>query len=182
MKIKPIQVQLKNGKTVFLRSAVAGDAEAMLTHLVTTHTEAYRNMNRTADFWKDMSTEKEAKILAEFESSENKFMIVATSEERIIGGLGFVGASGQFQQKNGGLGMSIQKEISNSGLGTQMMNLAISTAKKMGFHRMELSVRTYNESGIALYEKVGFQRVGTLKEIAFIDNEYVDEFSYQLIL
>ncbi len=51
-----------------------------------------------------------------------------------------------------------------------------------GFHRVELTVRTFNDSGIALYEKAGFKRVGLLKDVAFIDNAYVDEYLYQLIL
>lgn len=182
MGIKPTIVKLKDGKEILLRSVSENDAENMLTHLCTSHNESYRNMNQKAEFWKSFPIAKEKEILADFESSETKFMIAATDESKIIGGLGFVGAQGQFHIKNGSLGMSIQNRFSNLGLGTHMMRLAIETAMNLGFHRMELSVRTYNEAGIALYERVGFQRSGLLKEIAFIDGEYVDEYSYQLIL
>lgn len=182
MKIEPKKVTLKDGKIVILRSVKSDDSEDMLKHLTITHTESYKNMNQTADFWKSLSVEKEADILSDFESSDSKFMIVSTHEDKIIGGLGFVGSPGQFHRKNGSLGMSVQNEFSGLGLGTHMLEFSIDTAKNYGFHRMELSVRSYNEAGIALYEKTGFKRIGILKEIAFIDGEYVDEYSYQLIL
>ncbi len=78
--------------------------------------------------------------------------------------------------------MSIQASYCHSGLGTEMINHALQSAKEAGFHRAELTVRTYNEAGIALYEKVGFRRVGLMKHAAFIDNEHVDEYLYELIL
>ena len=78
--------------------------------------------------------------------------------------------------------MSIQKAYGGMGLGTEMMKYTLSLAREAGFHRVELTVRSYNEPGIALYEGAGFQKVGLLKDAAFIDNEYVDEYLYQLIL
>ncbi len=182
MEIQPKEIQLKNGRKITIRSVKPSDAENMLTHLFTSHSESYKNMNNSAEFWKSFPVEQEKTILADFEASDSKFMITAIYEGRIVGGLGFMGAQGQFHKKNGSLGMSIQNEFSNLGLGTQMMEFAIEAARNCGFHRMELSVRTYNEAGIALYEKVGFQRIGLLKEIAYIDGEFVDEFSYQFIL
>jgi len=50
------------------------------------------------------------------------------------------------------------------------------------FWSVELSVRTHNTAGINLYEKVGFKKVGLLKEIAFIDDTYCDEFMCEIIL
>lgn len=175
-------VKLKTGKEVELRSVSPRDTENMLEHLKTTHTESYRNMNQSAEFWKNMSAADEQKILADFENSKSKFMLVAVSDNRIIGGLGFVGYQAEFVKHSGQLGMSIQQAFANSGLGTEMMKYTIELAKGFGFHRIDLSVRTYNEPGIALYEKVGFKRIGLLKDAAFINGEYVDEYSYQLIL
>ena len=135
----------------------------MLEHLKTTHTESYKNMNQSADFWKSMSIADEQKILADFESSKNKFMLAAVADNRIIGGLGFVGYQAEFTKHSAQLGMSVQQAFANSGLGTAMLKYTIELAKEFGFHRIDLSVRTYNTAGIAL-----------------IDGNYVDEYSYQL--
>jgi RimJ/RimL family protein N-acetyltransferase len=62
------------------------------------------------------------------------------------------------------------------------MQYALTQARELKFHRLELTVRTYNTDAIALYEKAGFQKIGLLKESAFVDGAFVDEYCYQLIL
>lgn len=47
---------------------------------------------------------------------------------------------------------------------------------------LELIVRTFNEAGVVLFEKVGFRRVGLLKETAFIDSKFCDEFMYEMLI
>lgn len=154
----------------------------MLEHLRISHAESYRNMNQSATFWNSFAVADEEKILADFENAKGKFMIAAFFADRIVGGLGFMGQMAEFTKQNGTIGMSIQNEFSNSGLGTEMMKYMLALAKQFGFHRVDLSVRTYNTGGIALYEKMGFERIGLLKEASFIDGEYVNEYSYQKII
>jgi RimJ/RimL family protein N-acetyltransferase len=182
MKINLKNVTLKNGRQIILRSAAPSDAENILRHLRVTHTESYKNLNQSADHWNKFLASEEEKILADFENSSAKFMLVALYEDRIVGGLGFWGFQSEFVKHSAGIGMSIQKEFCGSGLGTEMMNYMLVQAKQMGFHRIDLTVRTFNEAGIKLYEKVGFEKVGLLKDAAFIDGEYVNEYSYQKIL
>ncbi|MES2803608.1 MAG: GNAT family protein [Bdellovibrionota bacterium] len=182
MKVESKSVTLKNGRQVILRSAAPSDAENILRHLRITHAESYKNLNQSVQHWNNFSASDEEKILADFENSAAKFMLVAFYEDRIVGGLGFWGYQAEFVKRSAGIGMSIQKEFCGSGLGTEMMNYTLVQAKQMKFHRIDLTVRTFNEAGIKLYEKVGFERVGLLKDAAFIDGEYVNEYSYQKIL
>lgn len=182
MKVNVKKINLKNGRNITLSSATPADAENILRHLRITHTESYKNLNQSAEHWNKFLASEEEKILAVFESSPEKFMLVALYEVRIVGGLGFWGYQSEFVKHSAGIGMSIQKEFCGTGLGTEMMNYMLAQAKQMGFHRIDLTVRTYNEAGIKLYEKVGFERVGLLKDAAFIDGEYVNEYSYQKIL
>ncbi len=181
MKVKPHEIVLKNGEKVTLRSAAVSNAENLLRHLRITHTESYKNLNQSVNFWSQFSVSDEEKNLTDFESSQSKFMLVADFEGQIVGGLGFVGQQSEFLKHSARIGMSIQHSFCNSGLGTEMMKYALSRGKEGGFHRVELTVRTYNLAGIALYEKSGFKRIGLLKDIAFIDGQFVDEYSYQLI-
>jgi RimJ/RimL family protein N-acetyltransferase len=182
MKFNTKSISLKNGKKIILRSVTPDDSQNMLNHLRKAHNESYQNMNNSGEHWKKVSVEEEYKILSDFEVSKSNFMLVAVSENIIVGALGFRGAQAEFTKHNGMIGMSIQQEFTNTGLGTEMLKYAIELAGQFGFHRMELSVRTYNAAGIALYEKMGFQRIGLLKHIAYIDGKYVDEYAYQLIL
>jgi len=182
VKIESKKISLRNSREITLRSATPSDAENILRHLRITHSESYKNLNQSAKHWESFSVSEEEKILADFENSSAKFMLVAFFENRIVGGLGFWGYQAEFVKRSAGLGMSIQKEFCGIGLGAEMMKYTFTQAKQMGFHRIDLTVRTYNESGIKLYEKVGFERIGLLKDAAFIDGEFVNEYFYQKIL
>lgn len=182
MIISPIEVTLKNSTKLILRSVLSSEAGIMLDHLKISHGESYRNLNRGREFWEDVKVEEEAKILEKFETAPMQFMLGAFDGDRIVAGLGVFGNDNGYGRFSAHLGISIQRAFCNSGLGTAMMKYAISKAKECGLHRIELSVRTYNPEGIALYEKLGFRRIGLLKEVALIDGKFEDEWLYELIL
>lgn len=182
MIIPPIEVTLKNNNKLILRSIMASEASIMLEHLKISHGESYRNLNRGKEYWEGIKVEEEAKILEKFETAPMRFMMGAFQGDRIIAGLGMMGVDDGFGKYNAKLGISIQKAYCHSGLGTAMMKYAIEKARESGLHRIELSVRTYNPEGIALYEKFGFRRIGLLKEAALIDGNFVDEWLYELLL
>lgn len=182
MQLAQTEITLKNGLAIELRSPVPSEAELVLEHLRISHAESYRNLNQMPGHWEKFSAEDEAKILGDFQTSPSKFMLAAFHGKKIVGALGFFGAMGDFLKHSGRIGMNIQAAYGGSGLGTAMLRRALQIAADNGFHRAELTVRTYNEAGIALYEKSGFRRVGLLKDVAFIDNAYVDEYLYERIL
>lgn len=182
MKIDDKEISLRDGRKITLRSAGPADAANLLRHLQVAHAESYRNMNQSALYWQNFSVADEEKILTDFEKAPNKLMLVALAGERIVGGLGLVGYQAEFTKRSASIGMSIQKEFQGTGLGTAMMQYMLLQARAAGFRRVDLTVRTYNTAGIALYEKSGFERIGLLKDMAFIDGEYVNEYSYQKIL
>lgn len=182
MLIPPSTTTLKNQLEVQLRSPNPSEAQLVLDHLVRSFSESYQNMNRTADYWKQMSVEEEQLILKSFSEASDKFMLSAFFEGSIVGNIVISTPAPQFQNKNGQLGMEVEKQFENTGLGSKLMELALEQSRKMGLHRIELRVRTFNLAGIRLYEKFGFRRVGSLKEVAFIDGQFFDEHYYELIL
>lgn len=175
-------VSLKDGRTVDLKSPEAKEAALLLTHLRTVFRESYRNMNHPADHFDGFSDDKEAEILQSFAVSNSQFMISAFYQNQIVGNLGCFGKGGEFLKHSAHIGMGITQKFCGTGLGTAMLKYAIESARANGFHRLELTVRAFNQPGIKLYEKCGFELVGRLKDMAFIDGEYHDEFYYQLIL
>jgi RimJ/RimL family protein N-acetyltransferase len=182
MIIESRSVSLRDGRKILLKSPRGEDAELALDHLRTTHTESYRNLNSAAADYEQMTTEEEKMILENLALSNDKFMVMAFDENRIVGGLGIFGGGKGFTKFNARLGMSIRKEFQGVGLGREMILCAIEHARKFGFHRIELTVRTYNEAGIKLYERCGFRKVGMLRECAFVDEEFVDEYLYEIVL
>ncbi|MGZ3794588.1 MAG: GNAT family N-acetyltransferase [Bdellovibrio sp.] len=175
-------IELKNRKKIILKSPIPENAQLLLDHLKNVFHQSYQNMNFPKNNWDHFPVEEEAKILTDFSTSNSKFMISAFDEERIVGNIGCFGMGGEFLKHNARIGMGLEKEYHNIGLGTAMLNYAIETARQNNIHRLELTVRTYNEGGIALYEKVGFRKVGILKETAFIDGQFCDEYIYEMLV
>lgn len=182
MLIAAKEVKLKNGKYIILKSPVPDDAEKMLSHLKNVFNRYYQNMNHKKNHWDHFAVEDEAKILSDFALSPNKFMITAFNQNEIVGNLGCFGMGGDFLNLNARIGMGLETEFQSIGLGTALLNYAIEQAKLLKFHRLELNVRTFNKTGIRLYEKVGFRQVGILKETALIDEKFYDEYLYELLL
>jgi RimJ/RimL family protein N-acetyltransferase len=175
-------IKLKNGLDLVLRSPQPGEAEAMLVHLKIAYEESYRNLNGPANSIDHITVDKETEILSNFASAKNRFLIAAFLGGRIVAGLGLHSLGEGFTSQSASLGMSVQAAYQGLGLGTEMIRYALSEAKRIGLHRVELHVRTFNESGIALYEKTGFRKIGTAREIALIDGKYEDEFIYEIVL
>jgi RimJ/RimL family protein N-acetyltransferase len=182
MLVESKNVKLKSGQIVTLKSPEAGDAQKLLQHLNSVFGESYMNMNHPSNHFEKFPVAEEEKILADFAASSSKFMLSAFYENRIVGNLGMFGSVGEFLKHNARLGMGIEKKFCGLGLGSALLEHALTQAKRLKFHRIELTVRTFNEAGIKLYERVGFERVGLLKNAAFIDGRYFDEYMYQILL
>ena len=173
------KVVLKDGRTLIMKSPQPEDASLLLQHLSAVFHESYRNMNQPPDHFDNFPVEKEALILRDFADSKEKFMISAWFNDRIVGNLGCFGASSEFLKHSARIGMGIEQAFCGNGLGSAMLDYAIEVARSSKLRRLELTVRTFNHAGIRLYEKSGFERVGLLKGVAFIDGEYHDEYFYQ---
>ncbi len=182
MIVESKEIELKTGQIITMRSPDAGDAEMLLRHLRSVFAESYLNMNHPSDYFDKFSVAEEEKILADFAASPSKFMLSAVCENEIVGNLVVFGSAGEFLKHNARLGMGLEKKFCGLGLGSALLEHALGQSKRFNFRRIELTVRTFNEAGIRLYEKVGFQKVGLLKSAALIDGRYVDEYMYQILL
>jgi RimJ/RimL family protein N-acetyltransferase len=139
-------------------------------------------LNRNAEYWKNLKVEEEARILKSFVFSESKYFVAAFDGSKIVGALGVVAKEFPFTRHVGGIGMSVQRTYSGQGLATELMKLAIQEAPRAGLSRLELTVRTYNSPAIRVYERLGFRRVGVLKQAAKVGDLFVDEYLYELLL
>jgi RimJ/RimL family protein N-acetyltransferase len=74
-------------------------------------------------------------------------------------------------------GLAVHPEFSGKGVGTKMLQEIIAFAKEKGFLRIELSVATFNEKAIRLYEKNGFEKEGVLRKLTHLVSEgrFIDE-------
>jgi RimJ/RimL family protein N-acetyltransferase len=80
------------------------------------------------------------------------------------------------------IGISVLKSHWGMGIGAKLFSIMEAWAKTDGIMRLELTVMTHNERGIALYKKMGFEIEGTKKASIFVNGKYVDEYLMSKIL
>lgn len=113
------------------------------------------------------------------EAHEGLYHLVACAEGQVVGHLGLETSPTRPRRRHVGcLGMAVRDDLQGRGVGTALMEAALDLADNwLGLTRIELTVYTDNEIGIALYEKFGFEVEGTHRRYAFRDGEYVDAYS-----
>jgi phosphinothricin acetyltransferase len=68
------------------------------------------------------------------------------------------------------------------GLGKLLMKRLINTAKQQNYHVMIGAIDASNSGSIAFHKKLGFTNVGTIREVGFKFDQWLDLALYQLIL
>jgi putative acetyltransferase len=72
------------------------------------------------------------------------------------------------------LGMSVDRDYRNQGIGTRLMKAAIDWARHKRIVRLELEVYAENLAAIHLYEKFGFEVEGRKRKYAYQRDKYYD--------
>jgi RimJ/RimL family protein N-acetyltransferase len=68
------------------------------------------------------------------------------------------------------------------GYGYEAMTLALDFAfKELNLHRIQLTVYSYNQRAIRMYEKLGFQLEGNYREFLLRDSQHYDMLLYGLL-
>ncbi|MFN8355207.1 MAG: GNAT family protein [Spirosomataceae bacterium] len=74
-------------------------------------------------------------------------------------------------------GVAIHPDFAGKGYGQQMMEAVLVLGKQIGLLRIELSTATTNDKAIKLYERVGFEQEGVLRNYTHLKSEgrFLDE-------
>ncbi|MBA3492525.1 MAG: GNAT family N-acetyltransferase [Rubrobacteraceae bacterium] len=113
------------------------------------------------------------------EPPEGLYSLVACVDGDVVGSLGLHTSPTRWRMRHvGSIGMAVRDDWQGKGVGTALMEAALDLADNwLNLTRIELRVYVDNASGIALYEKFGFEVEGTHRRLAFRDGEYVDAYS-----
>lgn len=125
------------------------------------------------------TTESEAAYIRQMENSCDAIMLVAKENGKIVGDASL---SRQPRRMNhrGDLGISVLKEYWNRGIGSRLLLEIIRFAKENAFKVIDLQVRSDNLPAIHLYEKFGFQKIGTHPAFFQINDAEIS-FDYMLL-
>ncbi len=181
MKFNPITVTLKNAKEITIRSVAISDAEKLLNTM--------KEYISNSDYIPKLVDEITITVLQErvwisnFIEQQNSLLIVAEYENEIIGNLDITGNSRIMMQHTGVIGMGMQAEWRNSGLGTELMKAAIAWAKKNPIlELLWLQVFTENVLGLSLYRKMNFTENGIIQNYFKHNGKYYDNLTMSLVV
>lgn len=125
---------------------------------------------------RNMTIAEQRKAIERLVAENISMIFVAEHEGRIIGFLSATGAQLKKIRHTLYIVIGILKAFTGQGIGTQLFIAMEEWASQRNIHRLELTVMTPNEAGIALYKKRGFSIEGTRAHACFIDGQYVDEY------
>ena len=175
MLIKEQQIELRNNKTITLRSATKKDAKAQCNHWIQTAKES-PFLARYPEECVFNITEIENELQA-IENSPISFMINAFDDHQMVANARIVAIKElQKFRHRGYFIISIIDEYCNSGLGGIILKEAKKQAIENGFTQIELGLFEDNQRAKHVYEKNGFVEIGRQpRAFKQKDGSYKDE-------
>lgn len=100
-------------------------------------------------------------------------LLIAEFDNEIIGNIDLTGSRRKIMQHTAVIGVGMLQDWRNSGLGTILLKSAIEWATENSILEiLWLQVYTDNKLGLALYQKMGFEENGIMKNFFKHDGKY----------
>jgi phosphinothricin acetyltransferase len=80
------------------------------------------------------------------------------------------------------LSLYVEREARGRGVGRQLLDALVLTARELGYHKLVLAAFPWNEAGMRAYRRAGFREVGIYKEQGRLDGRWVDTVVMEKIL
>ena len=148
-------VRLKDGREVAIRPLTTEDNEKMYKMFASMSEEALR--------W-GMPPYTRERIERWMGNIENLIVLGAEHEKRLIGYAQIHKGSNPRRIGTAGLAIYLHQDYQGVGLGTEMVGLLLEAAEEQGVHKVNLDTVADNEAAIHLFEKMGFEVEGRIRD------------------
>lgn len=180
-KLEPRTYTLKNGQTLLLREAAPDDASKVLAYLNRVGGESDNLLFGKNAF--TLTEEQESAVLERQQKAEKSIMLAGFVGEEVvpISSVNALTARERVAHR-AGVAISVGKAYWNQGVGRRAMETLIDFAKDCGLEVLQLEVRSDNAPAIALYEKMGFEKMGLYKNFMKVNGHSYDAWYMNLSL
>ncbi|HVQ75928.1 MAG TPA: arsinothricin resistance N-acetyltransferase ArsN1 family A [Candidatus Binatia bacterium] len=72
------------------------------------------------------------------------------------------------------LSVYVERSGRGRGVGRRLLERLVELGRELGYHKLVLAAFPSNAAGMALYERMGFTRVGIYREQGLLDGQWVD--------
>jgi len=157
-------------RSATIRTATSSDAEAALAYFSALQAENLKTVFQVDTL---PTLDEERDFLCGFERDPNSNWFAAEIDSAIVGNLGLKADPRRQRHHAAVLGISVLEPYRSAGLGTRLMETAISWAEASALRSIELDVLEINSGAIRLYERFGFAVYGKCPEAVLVDGEYL---------
>jgi len=154
MQFEPKEITLKGGTSALLRSPRIEDAEALIEYLCAIAEETDYTLADPDE--RVITKEQEERFILSINNSPSSLMILCEIDGRIAGNCHLSIGGYRKISHRGSIAIALYRKYWNRGIGTAMMRELIALGRALGLHQLELDYIEGNDSGRALYEKMGF--------------------------
>ena len=154
-----------------VRPAGPGDAPALVALAEHVGREDGRWILAT-ETWRSVTNER--RYLRTVQRHPDAAVFVAEDADRIVARLTLSRDPHPSSRHVADLGLMVDERFRRRGIGSLLLDEAVTWARASGIHKLELHVFPWNEPAIALYESYGFEREGYRRRHYERAGEYVD--------
>lgn len=169
-------------ENIVIRTAKAEDASRILQIQKEVVSEGVFLTTALEEF--DKTVEQQRDWIDKILHNDKETMLVAETPKEIVGWIVFLSPGRMRLSHTGSLGMMIEKDFRNMGIGRLLIKGILDWAELNScIEKVSLGVFSINERAIALYKKMGFIEEGRkIREFKINDNEYADDvLMYKLV-
>ena len=170
----------KKGNTYILKKISAEHAEQYLDFMHQVSGETHYMLRYDDEIvMSEKGIDAERERIRSLYEDERQGMFSVFDGERIIGNIAVRSiGKGRKTSHRCSIGLGVRKEHHGAGLGTILIEHAISFAVNAGYEMIELGVMSDNEPAYKLYVKMGFEECGRLPDAVHLDDgKIIDEIS-----
>ncbi|RHQ97591.1 GNAT family N-acetyltransferase [Peptoclostridium sp. AF21-18] len=172
MRVKPKEFDL-NGRKLVLRNAEEDEAEMLLKYLKQVYAETPFLIQEPDEITFTIDDEK--KYIKENNDSDSDLLLIGMLDGKHVGNCSLMGNHARRLKHRTSLGIVLYLEYTGLGIGRIMIEEVCKIANENGIEQIELEVAANNRNAISLYEKLGFENVGTLpNNMKYSDGTYTD--------
>jgi RimJ/RimL family protein N-acetyltransferase len=155
-----------------VRRAVPGDARALVALAEQVGAEDGRWILGSGP-WRSVPDER--RYLKTVQKHPDAAVFIAEDDDRrIVARLSLSRDPHPASRHVADLGLMVSSDSRRRGIGTALLDQAVTWARGVGIRKIELHVFPWNEPAIALYETYGFEREGLRRRHYVRDDEEVD--------
>lgn len=167
------RVRLKNGRELIIRKAEPNDALDILAYIHQVSGESDYLTFGPGEF--GLSQEEEAELIETVAASDNRLMICAFLDGRIVGQLTLIGGLRPRVRHAAALGVSVLKEYWRLGIASALIESSLDWARASKvIRKVNLRVRSDHGGAIRLYQGLGFAQEGIVTREFFLNGNFYD--------